>query len=170
MNALAAQEVMEHLNNRFVRSEEEGEFTITGGYLLVPTLADGQWYWIEGSLFNDGLHRYGVSGNDETSALVGSAVVGKALVGSSGADSESDLVDETFNGRILGLSIPRTFEALVEDMEAWLEAHPASSSGYTSESFGGYSYDLPTTDNGTAVTVYDVFRSRLNKWRRLPCS
>lgn len=146
MDALVAQEAMEHINNRFVKNEEAGEFTIAGGYLSVSTLADGQWYWIEGSIFNDGLHQYTDS-----------------------SDGESDLIDETFEGCIYGLAIPRTFETLVEDIEAWLEAHPASASGYTSESFGGYSYSLPTTDDGTTVTVYDVFSNRLNKWRRLPC-
>lgn len=140
MEALAAQEVMEAINNRFVRSVREGTFTVSGG-ALEADLEPGQWFWIEGSLFNDGLHMH----------------------------PATDLVDETFHGSVMGLAVPATFQALVEDMTAWTESHPASSSGYTSESFGGYSYSLPTNGSGMAATVYDVFSQRLSRWRRLPC-
>lgn len=167
MDALAAQEVMEQIHNRFVRDEQVGTFTVSGGYLYPLSLADGQWYWIEGSLFNDGLHQYAAEASD-TSAIVDSAIVGAARVGEGASDS--DLVDETFTGRILSVVPPKTFVALVEEMQEWVRLHPPSSSGYVSESFGGYSYSLPTnSETGMAATVYDVFASRLTKWRRLPC-
>lgn len=147
MDALLAQEVMEHINNRFVKSEEAGEFAIKDGYLYTDSLADGQWCWIDGSVFNDGLHQFVMP--DE-------------------AAETGDLTDEVFTGRVQTLVIPRTFEALVDEMEEWVKAHPASSGGYTSESFGGYSYTLATNSDGTPVTWRDYFRQELNRWRKMP--
>ncbi len=140
MDALLAQEVMETIHNRFVVSIQPGTYTVSNGSIAVD-LADGQWYWVQGSVFNDGLHQH----------------------------PATDLVDETFTGSVQGLAIPRTFEALLNEMEEWTEAHPVTS-GYASESFGGYSYTMPTNEDGTTVTVWDVFGKRLNRWRRLPCS
>lgn len=142
MELLTAQDVMERINNRFVKDCEEGTFTIEDGSISASLLPE-QYFWVEGSYFNDGLHRF---------------------------TDDDPLKDETFTGAVYTLSIPKTFVKLVEDMEEWTANHPAAASGYTSESFGGYSYSLPTNSNtGMAATVYDVFGSRLNKWRRLPC-
>lgn len=141
MDLAVAQNVMDSIYNHFERTLESGEFTISGGVLSgAEFLLDGQYYLIEGSALNDGLHLH----------------------------PAGDLVDEAFSGEVWGLSVPRAFVKLVEEIEGWQEKHPVS--GYTSESFGGYSYSLPTNSaTGQAAQWQDVFRARLNPYRRLPC-
>lgn len=143
MDLLTGQDVIEAINADFATDTQRGTFAVTDGAMTGAEVPDGAYFWIGGSMFNDGLHR--------------------APAG--------DLIDETWDGSVKVLAIPKTFEKVVEDMEAWVEAHPADKGGYTSESFGGYSYSLPANSKtGQAATVYDVFGSRLNRWRRLPCS
>lgn len=142
MDFAVAQEVMEQINNWFPRKYLSGDFSIEDGTIVVPSLIDGQYFRIVGSAMNDGLWQYPATG----------------------------MVDEKFTGEIWELAVPKTFVKVCEDMQEWMEKHPVASSGYTSESFGGYSYSLPTnSQTGQAATVMDVFRSSLNKWRRIPC-
>ena len=42
-----------------------------------------------------------------------------------------------------------------------------SLSPYQSESFGGYSYTKASASNGDQVDWKTVFRSRLNRWRKI---
>ena len=141
MDLAVAQNVMDSIYNHFEHSLESGEFTISGGVLSgAEFLLDGQYYLIEGSALNDGLHLH----------------------------PADDLVDEAFAGEVWGLSVPKAFVGLVEEIEGWQQKHPVT--GYTSESFGGYSYSLPTNSvTGQAAQWQDVFRARLNPYRRLPC-
>ena len=118
-----------------------GTFTIEGGGITLPFLADGQYFRICGSVFNDGLHQYNVL----------------------------DLVDETFNGTIWALAIPKAVIELADEIQKWQEKNGESStSPYQSESFGGYSYSKATdAETGGAVTWQSAFRSRLNAYRKL---
>lgn len=130
-------------NNWFRVSDgiHDGTFVIEGGSISLPFLTSGQYYRIIGSVFNDGLHRYG----DET----------------------DDLTDETFDGTIWALAIPRAFLALAEEIEGWQTSN-GNAGPYTSESFGGYSYTRATSSTtGAAATWADVFAGRLNQWRRI---
>ena len=118
-----------------------GTFTIKDGGIALPLLANGQYFRICGSVFNDGLHQY----------------------------PEDDLVDETFNGTIWALAIPKAVIELAAEIEAWQKKNGEAASGiYQSESFGGYSYSKATDSaNGGAVTWQTAFRSRLNNYRKL---
>ena len=117
-----------------------GTFTIKDGGITLPFLADGQYFRICGSVFNDGLHQYNVL----------------------------DLTDETFNGTIWALAIPKAVIELAAEIEAWETKNGEAASGiYQSESFGGYQYSKQTASDGGQLTVWSVFRKRLNQWRKL---
>ena len=117
-----------------------GTFTIKDGGVTLPFLADGQYFRICGSVFNDGLHQYNVL----------------------------DLTDETFTGTIWALAIPKAVIELADEMEAWQKKNGEAASGiYQSESFGGYQYSKQTASDGGQVNVWSVFRKRLNQWRKL---
>ena len=117
-----------------------GTFTIKDGGITLPFLADGQYFRICGSVFNDGLHQYNVL----------------------------DLTDETFTGTIWALAIPKAVIELAAEIEAWQKKNGEAASGiYQSESFGGYQYSKQTASDGGQLTVWRVFRKRLNQWRKL---
>ena len=117
-----------------------GTFTIEDGGIALPFLANGQYFRICGSVFNDGLHQY----------------------------PEDDLTDETFNGTIWALAIPPAVVDLADEIQKWQGKNGEAASGiYQSESFGGYQYSKQTESDGGQVTVWSVFRKRLNQWRKL---
>lgn len=114
------EEVLRYINNRFDRDgngvaygSESGTFTVDGGSLDADGLIEGQYFWIEGSILNDGLHLY----------------------------PDSDLQDETFYGRIVYLAIPRAVVEIADEIEQWNASNADTvNSPLQSESFGGYSY------------------------------
>ena len=118
-----------------------GTFTIKDGGITLPFLADGQYFRICGSVFNDGLHQYNVL----------------------------DLTDETFNGTIWALSIPQPIIDLANEIQEWQDKNAdALSSPYSSESFGGYSYSKATdAETGGAVTWQSAFKKQLSAWRKI---
>ena len=118
-----------------------GTFTIKDGGITLPFLADGQYFRICGSVFNDGLHQYNVL----------------------------DLTDETFNGTIWALSIPQPIIDLANEIQEWQNKNAdALSSPYSSESFGGYSYSKATnSETGGAETWQSHFKQQLSAWRKI---
>ena len=77
------------------------------------------------------------------------------------------MINETFNGAVWALAIPKAVITLSEEITAWNEKNGAPGP-YTSESiFGQYSYTKATNASGAAVGWQDVFKSRLNAWRRI---
>ena len=118
-----------------------GTFTIKDGGITLPFLADGQYFRICGSVFNDGLHQYNVL----------------------------DLVDETFDGTIWALSIPQPIIDLANEIQEWQDKNAdALSSPYSSESFGGYSYSKATNSaTGGAETWQSHFKQQLSAWRKI---
>ena len=118
-----------------------GTFTIKDGGITLPFLANGQYFRICGSVFNDGLHQY----------------------------PEDDLVDETFNGTIWALAIPKAVIELADEIGKWQEKNgEAASSPFSSESFGGYSYSKSTNaETGGAVTWQSAFKQQLSAWRKI---
>ena len=118
-----------------------GTFTIEDGGITLPFLANGQYFRICGSVFNDGLHQYNVL----------------------------DLVDETFTGTIWALAIPKAVIDLSKEIEKWQEKNgEAVASPYSSESFGGYSYSKATdAETGGAVTWQSAFKKQLSAWRKI---
>ena len=137
------EQVLMHLKNWFLvpGGIHEGTYTIEDGGITLPFLTNGQYFRICGSVFNDGLHQYNVL----------------------------DLTDETFNGTIWALAIPKAVIELADEIQKWQEKNgEASVSPYQSESFGGYSYSKATDSaTGGAVTWQSAFRSRLNNYRKL---
>lgn len=145
------EKVMRFVNNRFDRDGDGiaigslyGEFQASGGTMAVPGLKDGQWFWIECSSLNDGLHQY----------------------------PADDLEDETFEGRVVFLRVPRAFQELCADIEAWTAENAKALDGpYDSESFGGYSYNKArggSQGNETALDGWKLhFAAELRPYRKL---
>lgn len=137
--------VLIHLKNWFVVpcGVHEGMYTIENSRLELPFLQDGQYYRICGSVFNDGLHKYG--------------------------DIYDILQNETFTGTIWALAIPKAVVELSAKIEEWQTKNgDAVASPFTSESFGGYSYTKATdATTGAQATWETVFRSQLNPYRKL---
>ena len=118
-----------------------GTFTIKDGGVTLPFLADGQYFRICGSVFNDGLHKY----------------------------PATDLVDEEFSGAIWALAIPPAVVDLANEISEWQKKNGEAASGiYQSESFGGYSYSKATDSvSGGAVTWQSAFKKQLSAWRKI---
>lgn len=96
----------------------EGSFTVANGQIQnLPFLQNGQYYRIVGSVFNDGVWLYGTASEDMT--------------------------DEEFSGAVWEMAIPKEFINLsneLDEIDAKVKAAEIADTGYTSESFGGYSY------------------------------
>ena len=143
VSLLTLEDVMTYCNNFFECGPRTGDFTIAGGTLsgAADFLQPGQYYRVTGSVFNDGVHRFG--------------------------DADDTWTDETFSGNVYPLAPPRAFLALTANIEAWRRKNEASSkSPYTSESFGVYSYSKSSgraTDTGWQAQ----FMSELSRWRKL---
>ena len=137
------EQVLMHLKNWFLvpGGIHEGTYTIEDGGITLPFLADGQYFRICGSVFNDGLHQY----------------------------PASDLKSESFDGTVWALAVPQAVIDLATEIESWQTKNgDASVSPYQSESFGGYSYSKATDSaSGGAVTWQSAFRSRMNNYRKL---
>ena len=91
-----------------------------------------------GSVFNDGLYQY----------------------------PSEEMTDEMFTGAVWALAVPKAVIKLSEEIAVWNEKN-GDPGPYTSESFGGYSYSKATNSSGVAVGWQDIFKSRLNAWRRI---
>lgn len=139
------EKVLSHLKNWFLVPDgvHTGTFTIENGALNLPFLQNGQYYRICGSIFNDGLHKYG--------------------------DTADKLTGETFSGTVWALAVPKAVIDLAKDIEEWERKNgEVARNPLTSESFGGYSYSKATdTATGGSVTWQAAFRVELNQWRKV---
>ena len=139
-------ELCQELHNWFDRERYTGTFTIEGGNITADFLQTGQYFRIIGSVFNDGIFKYG----------------------------DADLTDETFDGAVWALAIPAPVIKLAQEIQAWRAKYEgvdsAAMSPFNSESFGGYSYSKSGAGGATssgATGWRGVFRSQLNRWRKL---
>lgn len=128
--------VLMYLNNWFAVGRYDDTYTIEDGKLTLPFLVNGQYFRIVGSLFNDGVYRY-----------------------------PADLTNETFDGSVWALALPKSLLSTVDEITAW-QAKNGDSGPYTSESFGGYSYSKATNSKGVAVGWRDVFAAQLAPWKK----
>lgn len=128
---------MKHIHNVFPAKHLSGAFSIKSGTISLLDIKDGQYFLIEGSLFNDGVYKYPVD----------------------------NLQDEEFNGYVTLLAPPQEFLTLVDEIEAYCKDNVRT--GLQSESFGGYSYTKATGANGGIADWTDVFKQRLNAWRKI---
>lgn len=152
-------DVCQYLKNWFNRKPDgtdfpkfDGTFTVSGGVVveLDGKLADGQYYRIIGSVFNDGVHKYG--------------------------DTHDVLTNEVFEGAIWSMGVPKDFISLVAEIDAWQAKYGSleseAMSPFSSESFGGYSYTKSSgtsnADGSTGMTTWqNTFSARLAPWRKI---
>ena len=145
------EQVMRYINNRFDRDSSgcpygsrSGTFTIEDGSIDVEGPLEGQYFWIEGSVLNDGLHKY----------------------------PSIDLNDEVFNGEVIFLAVPGAVVEIAEEIDAWNEQNAdVINSPLQSESFGGYSYSKAgggSEGNETPSEAWKLqFGGRLRPYRKL---
>lgn len=141
--AVSLYEVLLYLRN-FFPGERWNCFNapIQQGICEIPCLEEGDYYLIEGSKCNDGLHIYG----------------------------DCDLVGETLTGYITECRIPKALLSLHTEINYWQEKNAeAITSPYQSESFGGYSYTKKNQTNGSGdVSSWQgAFSGRLRMWRKI---
>ena len=133
--------ILNHLHNWFeVRgAARHGTFEVVSGTLKLDFLQIGQYFRVEGSVFNDGLHQY----------------------------PAFELQDEAFTGTICPLAIPRAVVDLSAEISEWADKNPVTDK--VSESFGGYSYSrgAANAENGASGGWEAAFRARLNAWRKV---
>lgn len=134
------EEILGSIRNFFAvpGGERTGTYTIENGSITLPFIAEGQYFRITGSVFNDGVYKY----------------------------PAVDLLNETFEGCVWALAIPPAFLSLAQEIEQWQEKN-GSVGAYHSESFSGYSYTRATGKDGQAITWQDAFRKRLNRYRKM---
>lgn len=141
------EQVLAVLHNWFVvpGGMHPGTYEISSsGSITLPFLANGQYFRIVGSVFNDGVYRY---------------------------DDRCRLVPETFTGSVWALAIPKGVLNIVCDIQEWQDKYAdAVNSPFQSESFGGYSYTKSSANsaqNDTETGWKSVFASRLKEWRKI---
>ena len=132
-------EICGHIHNYFPDERHAGKYDIEEGELRLDFVSNGRYFLIRGSAFNDGAHRY----------------------------PADDLTDETFTGEIWTMKPPAAFLKLVGEIEAWQAKYGAQAlSPFQSESvIGVYSYQKGSGE--TRRSWEDVFRRKLNRWRKL---
>lgn len=141
-------ELCQEIRNYFDRGQPKlyGEIVIEDGAIKNSEFSDkiitGQYFRIIGSVLNDGVYCF----NEELS-----------------------LFDETFDGSIWLMAVPKAVVELSKEIDDWVNNYGgAVVSPYQSESFGGYSYSKASgSGGGGSVTWQDAFATRLNLYRRI---
>ena len=151
-------ELCQELRYWFERKKFFGTFTIESGQIDLPdgSLQSGQYFRIVGSVFNDGVHKYD-------------------------PESESQLVDEVFEGAIWSMAVPPAVVDLSGRINTWVEQYGDSvSSPYQSmsEAFGDYSRSWSKSGSGMESEKLASYSTpaclerakRLPAGRLAPCS
>lgn len=141
------EQICAFIHNYFERESYIGTYIISDGTLTnCPQLKDGQYFRIDGSALNDGVYQY----------------------------PDADLTDETFEGTITAMAVPKMVLELADEIEAWVSKYgTVMDSPYQSESFGGYTYTKASGASGSGGDGANgsdwrsVFKSRLNHWRKI---
>lgn len=123
-------------------AKHKGTFTVKDGVLApLDYLAEGQYFRVLGSVFNDGVHQY----------------------------PAPDLTDEVFGGEVWAMRLPPAFLALAGEINEYRQKMEGGTAApYTSESFGGYSYTKATdAETGAPLSWQAVFTPKLNRWRKI---
>ena len=150
MNVVLLEEVLNHIHNWFVRDDSTFlNVEITDGSLTDEAFdfIDGrEFYKIDGSYLNDGLHRV------------------------EDADLDTETVERM---RISLLAIPKSLLQLVDEIEEWEEKYGDVAAGpYFSEEYGGYKYQVRGFSSygvsGSPLSGWRLaFANRLNPWRKM---
>lgn len=135
--------VLNSLHNWFIipGAARCGTFEVASGTLDADFLQIDQYYRVEGSVFNDGLHQH----------------------------PGSDMQDEEFTGVVYPMAVPRAVIELANEIKAWCESNPETDK--ISESFDGYSYTrVGNGQNSSAVSVSRweaAFAGRMRPWKKV---
>lgn len=121
-----------------------GTFTVSGGVLApLDFLKHGQYFRIVGSVFNDGVWQYPAVG----------------------------LTDETFDGAVWAMAVPRTVVELSNDIDAikeQIDRIAQQETGFSSESYpNGYSYSKPSSLPYSIQHEIGRLNIRKAVWRKL---
>lgn len=149
-------EVCLYLKNWFDRGQKKylGRFEIVNGTISYlggtnMEIQTGQYYRIEGSVFNNGVHQKG----------------------------KETLKDEAFTGSVWGMAVPPSLIGLVAEIQAWQEKYgnvnSANMSPLGSENFAGvYSYTKASggssnSSSSSVPTWQSVFADRLGRYKKI---
>jgi hypothetical protein len=129
-------------NNYFEVSAEQGTYTVScaGEITVKGKYAKGQYIRVMGSLVNDDVYEI-VNLYDDKIVVRGNQ-------------------QETFDGIIVGLAIPKSFKDLAAEIKLYQDKHPDT--GILSESIPNYSVSYK--DGG----FLSVFASELAPYKKLP--
>ena len=142
-HAVSLYELLVYLRNFFPGLH--WQFTgaeITANRIVIPGPETRDYYLIEGSRRNNGIHVYG----------------------------DADLRNETYTGIVTEICVPPEVLAILEEINTWQEKNAeAVQSPYQSESFGGYSYTKASSSSasGESTSWKTVFAPRLRIWRKI---
>lgn len=152
------EQLLGYLHNWFrvkdsVSGKHHDTYTVTDGSVTLPFLQDGQYFRIMGSVFNDGLYIYGETIKD-------------------GDGNDTELKDETFDGTVWALAVPKAVVELAKEVAEWQAKYGDTvANPYSSESFGGYSYSKATATDSIAGSAAGgwagAFKDRLSQWRKI---
>lgn len=136
------EEVMRYCRNFFISDKRVSDIIhIEGGKIVesLPFIAN-QYVWITGSALNDGIYQLPIE----------------------------NLLDETFDGEIIGLNPPKAFLRLVDEISKWQEKYSDTvTNPYQSESFNGYSYSKKSGTDASGINWQSQFKKQLSKWRKI---
>lgn len=134
-----------NLKNYFLRDKYGGTFNVVSGTAPLSNLLTGQYFRIVGSVLNDGVWQ-------------------------NTAEDLAHLQNETFEGEIWSMAIPRDFLELcgeIDDFNAKIEEMSTSWTGFSSESWNGYSYSISSSAPDFILQKQANIKSRLNGYRRI---
>lgn len=138
------------LRNYFVRTEHDVYVKTyeIDNHVVTPSdfLQEGQYFRIVGSVFNDGVYKWG-DPNDM-----------------------AKLKDETFDGAMWAMRVPQSFLDLVAEydrLNAKIEELALVSAGFASESFDGYSYTLSSGAPAELLQWKNRLDAEFNQYRRI---
>ena len=137
-------QILTYLHNFFPSEVRRGDFSVEDGTLREDFIGQGQYFRIQGSVYNDGVYQKTAEG--------------------------PALHDETFSGTVTAMAVPLEIVELAEDVARWQEKYgPAAASPYLSEKFGDYSYTKGSTFGTVTVATswQTAFAARLRPWRKL---
>lgn len=124
-----------------------GTFVVEDGKLKDNgILVTGQYYRIVGSKFNDGVYKH----------------------------SSETLIDETFDGAVWLMAVPKDVETLATEIAMWQSkyggADSVNMSPFQSENFAPYSYTKAQVGSNSASSVptwQSVFADRLRRYKKI---
>jgi len=152
--------IMREIRRTFEVSAESSEYIIENGTInLKEHYLVGEWILVQGSRLNNGIYRIG--------AVNGTILPLYTL--SNGSDDENPTcADESFQGCVWRLNLPRDFIEMAEEITAWSNKSDNVPSDVVSHSVVGlYSETRATGHDGLPLGWKQVFGKRLGAFRRM---